>query len=125
WGGRGEGGGGRGGCPPDARAVRAPAGPVGPYLAPRLPGMVARQSGDRPARAGWQTAHRWLPFLASTVRAYGVQVPARPAVPGVAVGRLVRYGPGGPAAARHEGAILLVDRPLPANAPRLLRARRG
>jgi hypothetical protein len=35
----------------------------------------------------------------------------------------VRYGPGGPAAARHEGAILLVDRPLPANAPLLLAAR--
>jgi hypothetical protein len=44
-------------------------------------------------------------------------------VPGVAVGRLVRYGPHGPAAARHEGAILLVDRPLPAHAPLLLAAR--
>jgi hypothetical protein len=84
---------------------------------------VARQSGDRPARAGRQTAHRWLPFLASTVLACGRQVPADPAVPGVAVGRLVRYGPGGPAAARHEGAILLVDRPLPASAPLLLAAR--
>jgi hypothetical protein len=44
-------------------------------------------------------------------------------VPGVAVGRLVRYGPHGPAAPRHEGAILLVDRPLPAHAPLLLAAR--
>lgn len=108
---------------PDCLAVLASARPVDTYLATQLLAIVARQSGDRPARAGWQTAHRWLPFLVSTVRAYGMQVPARPAVPGVAVGRLVRYGPGGPAAARHEGAILLVDRPLPANAPRLLAAR--
>jgi hypothetical protein len=50
-------------------------------------------------------------------------VPADPAVSGVAVGRLVRYGPHGPAAARHEGAILLVDRPLPAHAPLMLAAR--
>ena len=57
------------------------------------------------------------------MRACGRQVPADPAVPGVAVGRLVRYGPHGPAAARHEGAILLVDRPLPAHAPLLLAAR--
>ncbi len=107
----------------DCLAVLASARPVNTYLATQLLAIVARQSGDRPARAGWQTSHRWLPFLASTVRAHGRPVPAHPAVPGVAVGRLVRYGPGGPAAARHEGAILLVDRPLPANAPLLLAAR--
>lgn len=105
----------------DCLAVLASARPVDTYLATQLLAIVARQSGDR--AAGGQTAHRWLPFLASTVRACGRQVPAEPAVPGVAVGRLVRYGPRGPAAARHEGAILLVDRPLPAHAPLLLAAR--
>ena len=104
----------------DCLAVLASARPVDTYLATQLLAIVARQSGDR---AGGQTAHRWLPFLASTVRACGRQVPADPAVSGVAVGRLVRYGPHGPAAARHEGAILLVDRPLPAHAPLLLAAR--
>jgi len=107
----------------DCLAVLASARPVDTYLATQLLAIVARQSGDRAARNGWQAAHRWLPFLASTVRACGRQVPARPAVPGVAVGRLVRYGPHGPAAPRHEGAILLVDRPLPAHAPLLLAAR--
>jgi len=107
----------------DCLAVLASARPVDTYLATQLLAIVARQCGDRAARAGWPTAHRWLPFLASTVRACGRPVPAHPAVPGVAVGRLVRYGPHGPAAARHEGAILLVDRPLPAHAPLLLAAR--
>src|SRR5262245_31542537 len=107
----------------DCLAVLASARPVDTYLATQLLAIVARQSGDRTARTGWHAAHRWLPFLASTVRACGRQVPADPAVAGVAVGRLVRYGPHGPAAARHEGAILLVDRPLPANAPLLLAAR--
>src|SRR4029077_18478902 len=107
----------------DCLAVLASARPGDTYLGTQLLAIVARQSGDRPARAGWQPSHRWLPFLASTVRAHGRPVPAPPAVPGVAVGRLVHYGPGGPAAARHEGAILLVDRPLPANAPLLLAAR--
>jgi len=107
----------------DCLAVLASARPVDTYLATQLLAIVARQSGDRAARNGWQAAHRWLPFLASTVRACGRQVPARPAVPGVAVARLVRYGPHGPAAPQHEGAILLVDRPLPAHAPLLLAAR--
>jgi hypothetical protein len=107
----------------DCLAVLASARPVDTYLATQLLAIVARQSGDRAARAGGQTAHRWLPFLASTVRACGRPVPAHPAVPGVAVGRLVRYGPHRPAAARHEGAILLVDRPLPAHAPLMLAAR--
>ena len=104
----------------DCLAVLASARPVDTYLATQLLAIVARQSA---ARAGGQPAHRWLPFLASTVRSCGRQVQADPAVPGVAVGRLVRYGPHGPAAARHEGAILLVDRPLPAHAALLLAAR--
>ncbi len=121
----------------DSLAVLASARPVDTYLATQLLAIVARQSGDRATRAGGQTAHRWLPFLASTVRACGRQVPADPAVPGIAVGRLVHYGPHGPAAARHEGAILLVDprcRPMrrccspPAassHAPRPIRTRAG
>ena len=43
-------------------------------------------------------------------------------MPGVAVGRLVHYRPDGGTGVRHEGAILLVDGPLPAQAPRLLAA---
>lgn len=72
---------------------------------------------------GRQTAHRWLPFLASTVRSCGGHVPACPAVPGIAVGRLIRCGPDERSPAHHEGAILLVDHPLPAQAPLLLAAR--
>jgi hypothetical protein len=107
----------------DCLAVLASARPVDSYLAAQLLAAVARQADSGAAPAGQQAAHRWLPFLASTVRACGRHVPASPAVPGVAVGRLVRYGPDGPAAARHHGAILLVDRPLPAQVPLMLAAR--
>jgi hypothetical protein len=106
----------------DCLAVLASARPIDPRLATRLLAVVAGQADGSAAR-GWQAAQRWLPFLASTVQACGKQVPAHPAVPGVAVGRLVRYGSDGRAAGRHEGAILLVDRPLPAHAPLLLGAR--
>jgi hypothetical protein len=44
-------------------------------------------------------------------------------VPGNAVGRLVRCGVDERLPGRHDGAILLVDRPLPAQAPLLLAAR--
>jgi hypothetical protein len=107
----------------DCLAVLASARPVDTYLAAQLLAVVARQADDAKGPASWQAAHRWLPFLASTVRAGGTHIQAHPGVPGVAVGRLVRYGPDGPAAARHEGAILLVDRPLPAQTPLLLAAR--
>ena len=107
----------------DCLAVLASARPVDTYLAAQLLAVVARQAGDSAAPASGQAAHRWLPFLAATVQAGGTHVPARPWVPGVAVGRLVRYGPDGPAGARHDGAILLVDRLLPAQAPLLLAAR--
>jgi hypothetical protein len=107
----------------DCLAVLASARPVDTYLAAQLLAAVARQAAGSAAPTSRQAAHRWLPFLASTVRACGTHVPARPGAPGVAVGRLVRYGPDGPAAARHEGAILLVDRPLPPQAPLLLAAR--
>jgi hypothetical protein len=107
----------------DCLAVLASARPVDTYLAAQLLAVVARQAGEGAAPASQQAAHHWLPFLAATVRGGGPRVSARPGVPGVAVGRLVRYGPDGPAAPRHEGAILLVDRPLPAQAPMLLAAR--
>ena len=107
----------------DCLAVLASARPVDTYLAAQLLAAVARQAHGGKGPASWQAAHRWLPFLASTVRAGGTHLQAHPGVPGVAVGRLVRYGPDGPAAARHEGAILLVDRPLPPHAPLLLAAR--
>jgi hypothetical protein len=107
----------------DCLAVLASARPVDRYLAAQLLAVAARQPDGGAAPASRQAAHRWLPFLASTVRAGGTHVQARPGVPGAAVGRLVRYGPDGPAAARHEGAILLVDRPLPPQAPLLLAAR--
>jgi hypothetical protein len=107
----------------DCLAVLASARPVDTYLAAQLLAVVARQADGAKAPASWQAAHRWLPFLASTVRAGGTRIQARPGVPGVAVGRLVRYGPDGPAAARHQGAILLVDRPLPAQTPLMLAAR--
>ena len=105
----------------DCLAVLASARPVDAYLATRLLAAVARQAGGSAARQ-WQAAHGWLPFIASTVRACGKQVPARPAVPGVAVGRLVHYRPDRGTGVRHEGAILLVDRPLPVQVPRLLGA---
>ena len=107
----------------DCLAVLASARPVDTYLAAQLLAVVARQGNGGKGPASWQAAHRWLPFLASTVRAGGTHIRAHPGVPGVAVGRLVRYGPDGPAAARHDGAILLVDRPLPAQTPLLLAAR--
>jgi hypothetical protein len=107
----------------DCLAVLASARPVDTYLAAQLLAVVARQADGGKGPASWQAAHRWLPFLASTVRGGGTRIQARPGMPGVAVGRLVRYGPDGPAAARHEGAILLVDRPLPAQTPLLLAAR--
>jgi hypothetical protein len=106
----------------DCLAVLASARPVDTYLATQLLAAVARQAGGSTAGAGRQAAHRWLPFLASTVRACGSCIPAKPVVPGAAVGRLVRYRPDG-RAARHEGTILLVDQPLPPQAPVLLAAR--
>ena len=87
---------------------------------PALAAALAISACGSASRRSPETGHTQA---AATVRACGRQVPADPAVPGVAVGRLVHYGPHGPAAARHEGAILLVGRPLPAHAPLLLAAR--
>jgi hypothetical protein len=108
---------------PDSLAVLASARPVDAALAARLLEVLARQEGGAAARA--EPAHRWLPFLASTVRSCGGHVPGRPAVPGIAVGRLVRCGVDERLPGRHDGAILLVDRPLPAQAPLLLAAGRA
>src|SRR4029077_6308857 len=77
----------------DCLAVLASARPVDTYLATPLLAIVARQSSDRPTRAGWQTSHRWLPFLASTVRAHGLPVPPHPAAPAGPVGGLRRARP--------------------------------
>ena len=141
----------------DSLAMLASARPVDTALAARVLAILAGQDGSAAGYNG-QAAQRWLPFLATTVRTCGGHVPARPAVPGVAVGRLVRCAPdgrapdgrahdgrapdgrasggrasggrasggrasGGRALARHEGAILLVERPLPPHAPLLLAAR--
>ena len=106
---------------PDSLAMLASARPVDAALAFRLLAALARQQDGATSRAG--PAHRWLPFLASTVRSCGGHVPGHPAVPGIAVGRLVRCSVDGSLPARHEGAILLVNRPLPAQAPLLLAAR--
>src|SRR5262249_57322390 len=76
----------------DCLAVLASARPVDTHLATRLLAVVARQADRSAARARRQAAHRRLPFPASTPRACGQPVPAQPAVPGVAVGRLVRHG---------------------------------
>lgn len=107
----------------DSLALLGSADPVDPILATRLLAAVASQPDRRPARTGQPEAHHWLPFLASTVRACGGHLRGRPAVPGIAVGRLVYQGPHEPAPERREGAILLVDGPLPAQTPLLLAAR--
>jgi PEP-utilising enzyme, mobile domain len=107
----------------DSLALLGSADPVDPILAARLLAAVASQPGAGPARDGQPGAHHWLPFLASTVRACGGHLRGRPAVPGIAVGRLVYQDPRKPALQRHEGAILLVDGALPAQTPLLLAAR--
>lgn len=65
----------------------------------------------------------WMPLLAATVRAGGERLPARPAAPGLAAGRLVYCRPHERPPASAADAILLVDRPVPALAPLLFGAR--
>jgi phosphohistidine swiveling domain-containing protein len=65
----------------------------------------------------------WMPLLAATVRARGQRVPARPAAPGLAAGRLVPCRPHERPPASGLDAILLVDHPVPALAPLLFTAR--
>jgi phosphoenolpyruvate synthase/pyruvate phosphate dikinase len=64
-----------------------------------------------------------VPTLAALVQGRGTRVPARPAAPGTAAGPLLACRPHEPAARDCRGAILLVDRPLPALAPLLFGAR--
>jgi phosphoenolpyruvate synthase/pyruvate phosphate dikinase len=64
-----------------------------------------------------------MPALAALVQERGTRVPARPAAPGTAAGPLLACRPHEPAARDCRGAILLVDRPLPALAPLLFSAR--
>jgi phosphohistidine swiveling domain-containing protein len=64
-----------------------------------------------------------MPLLAAVVLAQGQHVPARPAVPGTAAGRLVACRPHERPPGDCRDAILLVDRPLPSLAPLLFAAR--
>jgi pyruvate,water dikinase len=68
-------------------------------------------------------ARAWMPLLAASVQARGQRLPARPAAPGVAAGRLVPCRPHERLTASDVDAILLVDRPVPALAPLLFGAR--
>jgi phosphoenolpyruvate synthase/pyruvate phosphate dikinase len=80
--------------------------------------------GDQPAGPDEQwSAREWMPLLAADVRARGQRLPARPAAPGVAAGRLVPCRPHERLTACDVDAILLVDRPVPALAPLLFGAR--
>ena len=80
--------------------------------------------GEQPAGPDEQwSAREWMPLLAASVRARGQHLPARPAAPGVAAGRLVPCRPHERLAASDVDAILLVDRPAPALAPLLFGAR--
>jgi len=80
--------------------------------------------GEQPAGPDEQwSAREWMPLLAASVRARGQHLPARPAAPGVAAGRLVPCRPHERLAAADVDAILFVDRPAPALAPLLFGAR--
>jgi phosphoenolpyruvate synthase/pyruvate phosphate dikinase len=80
-----------------------------------LPAVAAGLTGDG--------SRRWMPLLAAVVLAQGQHVPARPAVPGTAAGRLVACRPHERPPGDCRDAILLVDRPLPSLAPLLFAAR--
>ncbi|HEY6279491.1 MAG TPA: PEP/pyruvate-binding domain-containing protein [Streptosporangiaceae bacterium] len=73
--------------------------------------------------AGLLRAREWMPVLAATVLGRGERVPARPAAPGTAAGRLLPCRPHERPAGDCGDAILLVDRPVPALAPLLFSAR--
>jgi phosphohistidine swiveling domain-containing protein len=90
----------------------------------------APMAGQGPGRlappatvAGLLASRAWMPLLAATVLGRGEHVPARPAAPGTAAGRLVACRPHERPPGGTADAILLVDRPLPALAPLLFSAR--
>jgi phosphoenolpyruvate synthase/pyruvate phosphate dikinase len=101
------------------RSAPAPADP-----APADP--VPAPGGDTQApaaAAGLLAARAWMPLLAATLLGRGEHVPGRPAVPGIAAGRLVACRPHERPEGGTEDAILLVDQPLPSLAPLLFGAR--
>jgi phosphohistidine swiveling domain-containing protein len=73
--------------------------------------------------AGLLASRTWMPLLAATVLGRGAHVPARPAAPGTAAGRLVACRPHEQPAGGTADAILLMDRPVPSLAPLLFSAR--
>jgi len=93
--------------------------------------LQSQRSASHPAPAGTPAppasltpvAGGGMPALATLVRESGTRVPAQPAAPGTAAGPLLACRPHEPAARDCRGAILLVDRPLPALAPLLFGAR--
>ncbi|HWG61933.1 MAG TPA: PEP/pyruvate-binding domain-containing protein [Streptosporangiaceae bacterium] len=90
-----------------------------PVFAGRL--LDALCQVDRPADPAGRV--RWMPFIAAVVLARGKRVAAAPAAPGVGAGRLVPCTAHTRRPADYSGAILLVDRPVPALAPLLFSAR--
>jgi phosphohistidine swiveling domain-containing protein len=106
--------------------ILPPAGPAqGPGAASKAAGLLTG-AGTAPGLAagrGRLTAREWMPLLAELTQTRGQQVPARPAAPGLAAGRLVVCRPHQRPAAATRDAILLVDRPVPALAPLLFGAR--
>lgn len=97
------------------RSARDGAASVAARAPAPLPAMAAGLPGDG--------SRRWMPLLAAAVLAQGQHVPARPAVPGTAAGRLVACRPHERPSGDCRDAILLVDRPLPSLAPLLFTAR--
>jgi phosphohistidine swiveling domain-containing protein len=75
------------------------------------------------ARTPLPVAGTPLPVAGARVPVAGARVPGRPVVPGTAAGPLVACRPHDPAARDCRGAIVLVDRPVPALAPLLFGAR--
>ena len=88
-------------------------------------GVSRAALGDAPAPQDSppSVAGGGVPALAALLQGRGTRVPARPAAPGTAAGPLLACRPHEPPARDCRGAILLVDRPLPALAPLLFGAR--
>ena len=132
--GRGQPGSGPAGLDGAARA--APASPAGTPggAAQRQPDAVSAADPADPrlaaaAAALWApgggrlASRQWMPLLAAVTQTQGQQVPARPAAPGVAAGRLVCCRPHERPAEGSRDAVLLIERPVPALAPLLFGAR--
>lgn len=99
--------------------------PGPPSPSAHLPGTAGTRSGlpDEPGLAPLPGSRERMPLLAVAVQSRGQHVPAKPAAPGTAAGRLVACRPHETAPGDCRDAILLVDRPVPALAPLLFAAR--